>query len=91
MKIFRMLFLICLAVSLPAAAQEKSKPAAKEEKSAKAAAAMPAMKPAPEMQKLAKAMVGHYTTKETHEAGPFVPTGGTGVGEATFMLGPGGN
>jgi hypothetical protein len=90
-----MLLVICCAVSLLAVAQEKKseqekgKPAATK-KDSKPAHEMHEMKPSPEIQKLAKAMVGRYTTKETHEAGPFMPTGGTGTGLATFALGPGG-
>jgi hypothetical protein len=96
-----MLLVICCAVSLLAVAQDKDKkpaahdkgkPAAesKDKDKAKPPSGMPSMKPSPEIQKLAKAMVGSYTTKETHEAGPFMPTGGTGTGEAKFALGPGG-
>jgi hypothetical protein len=89
MKFMRMLLVVCVAFSLLAAAQDKDKPAAKDKKSA--AAGMPSMKPSPEIQKLAKATLGSYSTKETHEPGPFMPTGGTGAGEAKFMLGPGGH
>ena len=98
MKFVRLLCVFCIAVSLLAIAQDKGKkpadkgkPAAQDKAKAKPPAGMPAMKPSPEIQKLAKAMVGSYTTKETHEAGPFMPTGGTGTGEARFALGPGGN
>jgi hypothetical protein len=91
MKFVRMLVLIACAVSLLAMAQDKAKPADKEKTATKPPAAMPSMKPSPEIQKLAKAMVGSYTTKETHDPGPFMPTGGTGTGEAKFTLGPGGN
>ena len=99
MKFIRMLFVFCIAVSLIAVAQEKKpaapekgKPAAadKAKKSAKPAG-MPSMKPSPEMRKLVKALLGNYTTKETHDPGPFMPTGGTGTGQSTFTLGPGGN
>jgi hypothetical protein len=94
-----MLLVICCAVSLLAVAQDKDKkpaapgkgkPAAESQDKAKPPGGMPDMKPSPEIQKLAKAMVGSYTTKETHDAGPFMPTGGTGAGEARFALGPGG-
>jgi hypothetical protein len=98
MKFVRLLCVFCIAISLMAVAQDKEKkpagkgkPAAQEKEKAKAPAGMPAMKPSPEIQKLAKAMVGSYTTKETHEAGPFMPTGGAGAGESRIMLGPGGN
>ncbi|MBZ5628880.1 MAG: DUF1579 domain-containing protein [Acidobacteriia bacterium] len=100
MRLARLLLVLCCAVSLIAVAQEKKpaapdkgKPAAadKQKKTAKPPAAMPAMKPSPEIQKMAKSLVGNYTTKETHDPGPFMPTGGTGVGEAKFTLGPGGN
>ena len=99
MKPIRRLFVFCIAVSLIGVAQEK-KPAAPEkgkpataDKAKKAATptGMPAMKPSPEIQKLAKLLVGAYTTKETHEAGPFMPTGGSGEGQSSFTLGPGGN
>lgn len=101
MKFARMLLLMACALSLLAMAQDKGKPAAaapdkskpaaaeKDKKAAKPAG-MPAMKPAPEMQKLVKALVGTYTTKETHDPGPFMPNGGTGTGEARYSLGPGG-
>jgi hypothetical protein len=100
MKLARLLLALCCAVSLIAvaqdkkpAAQDKGKPAAaeKQKKSAKPAAGMPSMKPSPEIQKLAKAVLGSYTTKETHDPGPFLPQGGSGSGESRFMLGPGGN
>ena len=98
MKFVRLLCVFCIATSLIAVAQDKDKkaagkgmPAAQEKEKAKAPAGMPAMKPSPEIQKLAKAMVGSYTTKETHDPGGFIPNGGTGTGEARFTLGPGGN
>lgn len=93
MRFIRTLLVICCAASLLAMAQDKGKPAAadKDKKAAKPPAAMPAMKPSPEIQKLAKAMLGSYTTKEAHDPGPFIPAGGTGTGEAKFTLGPGGN
>jgi hypothetical protein len=92
MKFARMLVLIACTVSLLAMAQDKAKPAAsgKDKKAAKPPAAMPAMKPSPEIQKLAKSLVGSYTTKETHDPGPFMPNGGTGAGQAKYALGPGG-
>ena len=90
MRFIRILTVVCLAGCLMASAQDKGKPAGKDKKPATAAAGMPAMKPSPEIQKLAKAMVGNYTTKETHDAGPFMPTGGTGTGESRMMLGAGG-
>ena len=100
MRLVRMLLVFCCAVSLLAVAQVKDKKPAAHDKGKPAAAdkdkkaakppAMPAMKPSPEIQKLAKAMVGSYTTKETHDPGPFMPTGGTGTGEAKYVLGPGG-
>jgi hypothetical protein len=89
MKFARMLLLVFLAISLAGVAQEKAKPADNEK--TKPAAGMPSSQRSPEMQKLIKAMVGSYATKETHEAGPFMPTRGTGTGQATFTLGPGGN
>ena len=91
MRFARTLLLVLLVIPLLGVAQDKAKPADKEKKSEKPVAGMPSMKPSPEIQKLARAMVGTYTTKETHEAGPFMPTGGTGTGQATFILGPGGN
>ena len=92
MKFVRMLVLVACAISLLAMAQDKGKPAAadKDKKAAKPPAAMPAMKPSPEIQKLAKSLVGSYTTKETHDPGPIMPNGGTGTGEAKYALGPGG-
>jgi hypothetical protein len=99
MRLVRILLVICCALSLLAAqdkdktkaapVQEKSKPAMTK-KDAKPAAGMPAMKPSPEIQKLAKTLVGTYNTKETHDPGPFMPNGGTGTGQAKYALGPGG-
>ena len=73
MRLARLLLVFCCAVSLiavaqekkPAAAPDKGKPAAadKQKKSAKPAG-MPSMKPSPEIQKMAKSLVGSYTTKE---------------------------
>ena len=97
MKFVRLLCVFCIAVSLLAIAQDKGKkpadkgkPAAQDKAKAKPPAGMPAMKPSPEIQKLAKAMVGSYTTKETHDPGPFMPNGGAGTGQAKYALGPGG-
>ena len=46
--------------------------------------------PAPEMQSLAKALKGNWsTTYEFAPGGPF-PTGGTGTGEENWRTGPGG-
>ncbi len=46
--------------------------------------------PAPEMQSLAKALKGNWST--TYEFAPSVisPSGGTGTGEETWRIGPGG-
>jgi hypothetical protein len=89
MKLIRMLLVFCVAFSLFATAQDKGKPADKDKK-AKAPSGMPSMKPSPEIQKLVKALLGNYTTKETHDPGPFMPNGGTGAGQAKYALGPGG-
>jgi hypothetical protein len=91
-----MLLIICCAISLLAMAQEKKsepekgKPATTK-KDAKPAHEMHEMKSPPEIQKLAKTLVGSYTTKETHKPSPMMPTGGTGTGVAKFVLGPGGS
>lgn len=45
----------------------------------------------PEMDKLAKTMVGTWTTAETVPPSQMMPNGGTGSGEAIIHRGPGGN
>ena len=75
--------LLCLAVS----AQEKS--ADKKKPGGAMPAGMQMPKPGPEMKDL-RDLVGTWTTDETYEVSPFMPTGGTGSGTTTTRLGPGG-
>jgi hypothetical protein len=78
---------VALVLALPVAvAQEKEK---KPEQ--KSATAWAAPKPAPEMEKLAKMMVGTWSSAEKHEPSPFSPAGGTGKGVFKVTLGPGGH
>ena len=46
--------------------------------------------PAPEMQSLAKALKGNWSTTYEFAAGGISPTGGTGTGEENWRTGPGG-
>ncbi|HSA94266.1 MAG TPA: DUF1579 family protein [Terriglobales bacterium] len=79
--------LTALALAQPVAeAQEKEK---KQEQEPATAWAAP--KPAPEMEKLAKMMVGTWSSAEKHEPSPFSPAGGTGKGVFKVTLGPGGH
>ncbi|HXE91565.1 MAG TPA: DUF1579 family protein [Terriglobales bacterium] len=78
-----MLVLAVVALVLPAASQK--------EKKQKAAPAWSAPKPAPEMEKLARMMVGTWTSTEKHEPSPFNPAGGAGKGVFKVSLGPGGH
>jgi len=76
--------LACLAAS----AQDK--PAAKKRATGSAGASgMPMAKPAPEMKDL-RDLVGTWTSDETFEPSPWMPSGGTGTGTNTVRLGPGG-
>ena len=88
MKRLRAVFvvLVALALVLLAAAQKKEK---KPEQ--KPVTTWAAPKPAPEMDKLAKMMVGTWSSAEKHEPSPFNPAGGTGQGVFRVSLGPGGH
>lgn len=55
-----------------------------------AAAPTQAPSPTPEMQRLARALVGTWRTREKYEPGQTTPRGGVGAGTATVRLGPGG-
>jgi hypothetical protein len=70
-------------LSMAVPAQEKST----SKKKVAGAMAMP--KPAPEM-KVLRDLVGTWTTEETHEPSPWMPSGGTSAGTNTVRLGPGG-
>jgi hypothetical protein len=61
----------------------------KEKKAASAPAGMTMPKPAPEMKDL-RMLIGTWTTAETYEVSPFMPTGGSATGTNTVRLGPGG-
>ena len=45
--------------------------------------------PPPQVQRLARVLVGSWRTQEQHEPGQIAPTGGRGQGAATVRLGPG--
>ena len=81
--------LLCLAAS----AQDNKAPAPKKETAAKkksAGSGMPAMpKPGAEMKEL-EGFIGTWTTDEAYEAGPMMPTAGTGTGTNRAYRGPGG-
>jgi hypothetical protein len=47
-------------------------------------------KPAPELQTLARVLVGRWATHEKYEPTFLTPNGGEGRGETIFRLGPGG-
>ncbi len=74
--------MLCCTVS----AQEKPKPAAKKQTSG---GAPPMPKPAAEMKDLTD-LIGTWTTEETYEPSPWMPSGGTGKGTNTVRRGPGG-
>jgi hypothetical protein len=61
----------------------------KEKKAAAAPAGMAMPKPGPEMKEL-RSFIGTWTSEETYEVSPFMPSGGTGTGTNTTRLGPGG-
>jgi hypothetical protein len=78
-----------LALSLlgfHASAQDKP---GNEKKKSGGAAAMQPPKPAPEMKEL-RDFIGTWSTEETVEVSPMMPSGGTGTGTNTIRLGPGG-
>lgn len=77
--------LLCVA----AMAQDKAKTDPKKKAAATPAGTPAAPKPAAEMKEL-RQMVGTWTTEETMEVSPFMPQGGTGAGNNTTRLGPGG-
>lgn len=52
-------------------------------------AAMPMPKPAPEMKEL-RGLIGAWTTDESFEPSPWMPSGGAGSGTNTVRSGPGG-
>src|SRR5579884_1633372 len=68
---------------------DKSKPASQGK--AKAGGMSMKAPASPEVNKLAKTMVGTWTTAETAPPSDMMPNGGTGSGEATIHRGPGGN
>src|SRR5689334_5264477 len=79
------LFVTVLAAALCAVAPAQDKAASK-----KKAPSMPAMpKPGPEMNEL-KPLIGTWTTDETMDPSPMMPTGGTATGTNTVRSGPGG-
>ncbi len=88
MKTLRTMFvgLTALALILSAAAQKKEK-----QREKKAATTVAAPQPAPEMEKLAKMMLGTWSSQEKHQPSPFLPNGGTGKGTFRVSLGPGGH
>ena len=61
----------------------------KTEKKAASATGMAMPKPAPEMKDL-RDLIGIWSTDETFEVSPFMPSGGTATGTNTVRLGPGG-
>ena len=73
--------LLCLT----ALAQDK--PAGK--KKSDGAASMQPPKPAPEMKEL-RDLIGTWSTDETFDPSPWMPSGGTATGTNTVRLGPGG-
>src|SRR5438552_14517911 len=89
MKCARLTLIIVAGLAcLSASAQDK--PAAKKKTTGSAGASgMPMPKPAPEMKDL-RDMIGTWTTEETFEPSPWMPSGGPGTGTNTVRLGPGG-
>lgn len=90
--------LVCTGLA-PAQDQKPAdtkEPTAKQEKAAKGSekksemAGMPMPKPSPEMEKLAKMIVGTWATNEKFEVSDMMPKGGTGKGTAHIRKGPGG-
>ncbi len=89
MKTARLLSLI-VAGLLCFAAFGQDKPASKKKPAAPAGGgAMPMPKPAPEMKEL-RDMIGTWSSDETYEPSPWMPSGGTGTGTNTARSGPGG-
>lgn len=89
----RLIVVVLLGLVTAGAAQDagSGKEASKKKETAKSEAmSMPMPKPAPEMDKLAKAIAGSWTTRETIEVSEMAPKGGKGSGTATIKLGPGG-
>lgn len=76
---------IALGVSLAIGAAEEASVTKKEKTPTPAAPP-----PAPEMEKLAKRLVGTWEVREKHEPSPW-SAGGEGQGRETYRLGPGGH
>jgi hypothetical protein len=72
-------FLVVFAVSVICVGQTKQSPSTNE-----------ADIPAPEMQSLARAFVGKWSTTYKFEPGGMAAGGGTGKGEEVWRIGPGG-
>lgn len=77
--------LVCIAA--PAQDKPQGKPAAKKAPAGSAAPPMP--KPAPEMKDL-RDFIGTWSSDETFQPSPWMPSGGTGSGTNTVRSGPGG-
>jgi hypothetical protein len=85
MKTARLTVVVAAGLLCFAAAQEK--PAAK--KRPVGAPSMSTPRPAPEMKEL-RDIIGTWTSDETYEPSPWMPSGGTGAGTNIARLGPGG-
>jgi Protein of unknown function (DUF1579) len=85
MKTARFMAVLAAGFLCLASAQEKS---AAKKKSGETAS-MQTPKPAPEMKDL-REFIGTWSTDETFEPSPWMPSGGTGTGTNTVRLGPGG-
>lgn len=86
MKTARLTVILAIGfLCFAAFAQDKSAP----KKKADAAASMPMPQPAPEMKEL-RDLIGTWSTAETMEPMPWMPSGGKSTGTNIVRLGPGG-
>ena len=85
---------LCLAFALAQDSEKKPMEKPMKGKAAKSEPAMsmgmPMAKPSPDMGKMAKMLVGTWTTSETFEVSEMMPNGGKGTGMAVIKPGPGG-
>lgn len=86
---YALAFTILFSVSAALGQDEPKKPVGEKPKTGEQAGGMAMPKPAPELERMAKMMLGTWTVNESHEASEMGPAG-TSKGTSTFKRGPGG-
>lgn len=86
---YALVLTILFSISAAIAQDEPKKPAGEKPKAGEQAGAMTMPKPSPELERLAKMMLGTWTVNESHEASEMGPAGAS-KGTSVIKRGPGG-